>query len=139
MFINGIHNFKTSFYAHVDVYSKLVIGYSFRDKSYDEVQAEEPFEEQRAGATSTRANNNRGRFEEEMEADRYEEYVAMGWREPEPQDIGRVVLNRNFKRTETNLALAREILKRANLCRHGGESLNSLSFVGNAPSLSEVG
>ena len=84
-------------------------------------QAEENFEETRSGATSTRANTNRERFDEAMEADRYAEYVAMGWREPEPQDIGRIVFNRNFKRTDANLIRAREILKRAYLSRHGGE------------------
>ena len=35
---------------------------------------------------------------------------AMGWREPEPQDIGKAVFNRNHKRTEANLIRARQIL-----------------------------
>ena len=34
----------------------------------------------------------------------------MGWREPEPKDVGKVVFNRNFKRTQANLIRAREIL-----------------------------
>ncbi len=55
-----------------------------------------------------------------MEADRYAEYVAMGWREPEPQDIGKVVFNRNHKRTEANLIRARQILRESYLERHGG-------------------
>lgn len=84
---------------------------------------EEPFEEPRPGATSTRASTNREKFAEELEAERYAEYVAMGWREPEPQDIGKVVFNRNFKRSETNLIRAREILKNAYLSRHGGDYL----------------
>ena len=39
----------------------------------------------------------------------------MGWREPEPQDVGRVVFNRSFKRTNV------EILRNSYLSRHGGE------------------
>ena len=61
-----------------------------------------------------------GRFQNEVEADRYAEYVAMGWREPEPQDIGKVVFNRNHKRTEANLIRARQILRESYLERHGG-------------------
>ena len=45
----------------------------------------------------------------------------MGWREPEPQDVGRVVFNRSFKRTDANLIRAREILRNSYLSRHGGE------------------
>ena len=61
----------------------------------------------------------------EQDADRYAEYVAMGWREPEAQDIGKVVFNRAFKRTEGN----REILRNSYLSRHatehvGGEMAN---------------
>ena len=47
----------------------------------------------------------------EQDAERYAEYVAMGWREPEAQDIGKVVFNRAFKRTEGNLIKVREILR----------------------------
>ena len=43
----------------------------------------------------------------------------MGWREPEPQDIGRVVFDRKFKRTDSNLIRARKILREAYLTRHG--------------------
>ena len=55
-----------------------------------------------------------------MEADRYAEYVAIGWREPEPQDIGGVVFDRNHRRTEPNLIRARKILRESYLSRHGG-------------------
>ena len=83
--------------------------------------AEEPYEDPRPGVVPTRSNTDRDRFEEELEADRYAEYVAMGWREPEHQDVGRVVFNRNFRRTDANLIRAREILKKAYLSRHGKE------------------
>ena len=44
----------------------------------------------------------------------------MGWREPEPQDVGRVVFNRSFKRIDdANLIRAREILRNSYLSRHG--------------------
>ena len=62
------------------------------------------------------------RFQTEMEADRYAEYVAMGWREPEPQDIGKVVFNRSHKRTDANLIRARATLREAYLSRHAGEA-----------------
>ena len=45
----------------------------------------------------------------------------MGWREPEAQDVGKVVFNRAFRRTEVNLIRARETLKQAFLSRHEGE------------------
>ena len=44
----------------------------------------------------------------------------MGWREPEPQDIGRVVFNHNHKRTEANIIQARQILHESYLERHVG-------------------
>ena len=39
---------------------------------------------------------NQERFQTEHDADRYAEYVAMGWREPEPQYIGKVVFRINY-------------------------------------------
>ena len=42
----------------------------------------------------------------------------MGWREPEVQDVGKVVFDRSHRRTEANLIRAREILKKAFLSRH---------------------
>ena len=45
----------------------------------------------------------------------------MGWREPEAQDIGKVVFNRAFKKTEGNLIKAREILRKSYLSRHAAE------------------
>ena len=63
-------------------------------------------EEERDYAINTRATANRERFQTEYAADRYAEYVAMGWREPEPQDIGKVVFNRSHRRTEANLIRA---------------------------------
>ena len=77
-------------------------------------------EEQREEGVHTRARVDPGRFQNEVEADRYAEYVAMGWREPEPQDIGKVVFNRNHRRTEANLIRARQILRESYLERHGG-------------------
>ena len=47
-------------------------------------------EELRELAVETRARADPERFQTEQEAERYAEYVAMGWREPEPQDIGKV-------------------------------------------------
>ena len=52
------------------------------------------------GAISTRANTNLERFRAEEEADKYAEYVAMVWREPEVQDVGKVVFNKAHRRTE---------------------------------------
>ena len=52
------------------------------------------------------------RFMLEQDADKYAEYVAMGWREPEPHDIGRVVFYRSFKRTDA-IIKARMILRDA--------------------------
>ena len=45
---------------------------------------EEPIE----GAIVTRSRANPQRFQLEQDADRHAEYVAMGWREPEPQISG---------------------------------------------------
>ena len=59
----------------------------------------------------TRSRANSQRFQLEQDAERYAEYVAMGWRGPEPQDIGRVVFNRGFRRTEGNLIKAKETLR----------------------------
>ena len=53
-----------------------------------------------------------------MEADKYAEYVAMGWRELEPQDIGKEVFHRTFRRSEANLIRARKILRDSYLSRH---------------------
>ena len=51
-------------------------------------EAELPVEEEPTpGAIATRA-------------ERYAEYVAMGWREPEAQDVGKVVFNRKHRRSE---------------------------------------
>ena len=41
----------------------------------------------------------------------------MGWREPEPQDIGRVVFDRGFRKTEGNLIKAKETLRNSYLSR----------------------
>ena len=46
----------------------------------------------------------------------------MGWREPEPQDIGKVVCNRSHKRTDANVIRARAVLREAYLSRHAGEA-----------------
>ena len=37
MFIEGRHDIKTPFYIHVDVATKLIIGYSLKNKTYGEV------------------------------------------------------------------------------------------------------
>ena len=79
-------------------------------------------EELRELNCETRARADPEIFQTEQEADRYAEYVAMGWREPEPQDIGKVVFNRNHKRTDANLIRARAILREAYLSRHAGEA-----------------
>ena len=55
------------------------------------------------GAISTRANTNLERFRAVEEADKYAEYVAMVWREPEVQDVGKVVFNKAHRRTEGNV------------------------------------
>ena len=78
-------------------------------------------EEERDYVINTRAMVNQERFQTEHEADCYAEYVAMGWREPEPQDIGKVVFNRSHRRTEANLIRARATLREAYLSRHAGE------------------
>ena len=78
-------------------------------------------EEPHVQDVETRARADPNRFQIEQDADRYAEYVAMGWREPEPQDVGRVVFSRGFKRTDANLIRAREILRNSYLSRQGGE------------------
>ena len=83
-------------------------------------EAEPVQEEPSPGAMETRAQTNPDRFRLEQDAERYAEYVAMGWREPEAQDVGKVVFNRAFRRTEANLIRARETLKQAFLSRHEG-------------------
>ena len=88
----------------------------------DDTALEDAFEEEREGAhIETRARTDPQRFQMEQDAERYAEYVAMGWREPEAQDIGKVVFNRAFKRTEGNLIKAREILRKSYLSRHAAE------------------
>ena len=77
-------------------------------------------EEPHDGEVNTRSRIDRNAFNNEVEADRYAEYVAMGWREPEPQDIGKVVFNRNFRRCEANLIRARKVLRDSHLSRHNG-------------------
>ena len=37
MFIEGRHEVKTPFYLHVDVATKLIMGYAMKDKTYGEV------------------------------------------------------------------------------------------------------
>ena len=67
----------------------------------------------------TRAQTNPDRFRVEQDVKSYAEYVlAMGWRESEAQDVGKVVVNRTHRRSEANLIRAREILKKAFLSRH---------------------
>ena len=82
------------------------------DEDEDEITPDHPV---------TRSAINHDRFQAEQEAERYAEYVAMGWREPEAQDLGKVVFNRNFRRTERNLAQAKETLRKSYLSRHGDE------------------
>ena len=36
MFIEGCHGVKTPFYVHVDVATKLIMGYAMTDKTYAE-------------------------------------------------------------------------------------------------------
>ena len=43
-------------------------------------------------------------------------------RQPEPQDIGKVVFNRNHRRTDANLIRARAILREAYISRHAGDA-----------------
>ena len=74
-------------------------------------------EEPDHGAISTRANTNPERFRAEEEADKYAGYVAMGWREPEVQDVGKVVFNKSHRRTEGNVIRAKEILRNSYLSR----------------------
>ena len=82
-----------------------------------------PWEEPHDQGVEPRARANPQRFQTEQDADRYAVYVAMGWREPEPQDVGRVVVfNRSFKRTDANLIIAREILRTSYLSRLGDEA-----------------
>ena len=65
--------------------------------------------EERDSAIETRARVDQSRFQTELEADRYAEYVAMGWREPEPQDIGKVVFKPMLTSSEREPFYARLI------------------------------
>ena len=38
MFIEGRHDVKTPFYVHIDVVTKLIIGYALMNKTYGEVK-----------------------------------------------------------------------------------------------------
>ena len=82
-----------------------------------QANAEEELHEQ---AVETRARVDPERFQAEHEADRYAEYVAMGWREPEPQDIGKLVFNRSHKRTDANLVRAGAVIREAYLSKYAG-------------------
>ena len=50
-------------------------------------------EEPQPGAMETRAQAKPDQFRVEQDAEHYFEYVAMGWREPEAQDVGKVAFN----------------------------------------------
>jgi hypothetical protein len=82
------------------------------DAAGDEAIMEPPDPITVAGRTRSAAAM-RGGDELEREADRYAEYVSMGWQEPEPEDRGKIVFGRSHRRTEANLARARDILKKA--------------------------
>jgi hypothetical protein len=69
----------------------------------------------------------RGGADLEREAERYAEYVAMGWQEPEPEDRGTVVFGRTHRRTEANLIRAREVLKKAYTGRRLREEVGGLA------------
>ena len=63
------------------------------------------------------------RFRLQHDADRCAEYVAMGWRETEPQDMGRV-----FCRTEGNLIKAREILRNSYYLSRRGANVEAVNI-----------
>ena len=66
-------------------------------------EADFPLEEEPSpGTMETRAQTNPDQFRVEQDAERYAEYVAMGWREPEAQDVGKVVFDRSHRRTEAD-------------------------------------
>ena len=73
----------------------------------------------RGGPTTRSRVDDPQRLELEREADRYAEYVAMGWRPPDPEDEGTVRFGNQHRRNEGNLARARETLRRAYLERYG--------------------
>jgi len=73
----------------------------------------------------TRSNvRDQDRLELEREADKYAEYVVMGWRTPEAGDEQVAVFNRSHQRSEVNLMRARETLKKAYMDRYGGTPEN---------------
>ncbi len=55
------------------------------------------------GAIETRAQTNPVRFRVEQDAERYAEYVAKGWGEPETQDVGQSCVRSSHRRTKANL------------------------------------
>jgi diphthamide synthase (EF-2-diphthine--ammonia ligase) len=63
----------------------------------------------------------------ENEAEKYAEYVAMGWKEPEPDDRGRVTFNKSHRRTEPNVIRAKEILRKSYIDRHSGVNIGELA------------
>ena len=75
------------------------------------------------GVQTRSAVKDRERLELERDAERYAEYVAMGWRKPELGDEELAVFDRKHRRTETNLAKAREQLRSAYLKRFGGDNV----------------
>ena len=88
-------------------------------------RAEEPDFAEEEPNIVTRSRTDANRFQLEKDADHYAEYVAMGWREPEPQDIGKAVFNRGFRRSEANLIRAKKVLRDSYISRHEGEALNN--------------
>ena len=52
----------------------------------------------------------------------------MGWREPEPQNIGKVGFNRGFRMTEASLIRARHILSDSDLSRNAEAELANIFF-----------
>ena len=101
-------------------------------------EADLPIEEEPSpGAMETRAQINPDRFRVEQDAESYAEYVAMGWREPEARDVGKVVFDRSHRRTEANPIRAREILKKASPSRHekGAEREAANIFFGEAANI----
>ena len=75
--------------------------YAKEDQGYDAPEFDEAI--RILEEVQTRARVNPDRFQLEHEADRYAEYVAMCWREPEVQDVGKVVFDRNHSRSDANI------------------------------------
>jgi hypothetical protein len=75
-----------------------------------------------ADIVAARTRNADGGRQLELAAEEYADRVVRGYQRAEPEDTGRVVFDKDFKRTERNEMRAREILRSAYMERYAEEA-----------------